>query len=192
LPAEPIEVLLEVVRLLEDLGIPYMVGGSVASSVFGIFRSTDDVDVVIDLALEKVPSLVAKLKPAFYVDESRVRDAVKQQASFNVIQMEKIQKVDVFVLPDRPYNREELRRRQLVTITEDPKRSIYMASPEDVILQKLDWYGLGGEVSDRQWCDALGVLKVQANRLDRSYLERWASDLGVSELLARALRAAGL
>ena len=181
-----------VVEALEQLRVPYHIGGSVASSLNGIPRLTIDVDLVTNLKLEHVRPLVKLLEKDYYIDEDAVRDAIRRRSSFNV-NSPRIQcsKVDVFIAKTRVFDQEEFRRVQLKTL-EGSGRSFYVASPEGTILNKLEWYRMGGEVSDRQWNDILGVLKVQDTNLDMTYLQRWATALKVSDLLARALVDAGL
>jgi len=163
----------------------------VASSLNGIPRLTIDVDLVTNLKLEHVRPLVRLLEAEYYIDEDAVRDAVKRRSSFNVIHLGSILKIDVFVAKSRVFDQEEFLRVQLKTL-EGSDRPFYVASPEGTILNKLEWYRMGGEVSDRQWNDILGVLKVQGANLDMAYLQRWAVALKVSDLLERALVDAGL
>ncbi len=120
-----------------------------------------------------------------------MRDAVKRRSSFNAIYLDAMLKVDVFVPKLRLFDQEELRRTQLQPLIEG-SRPFYVASPEGTILNKLEWYRMGGEGSDRQWNDILGVLKVQGTNLDMVYLRRWAAALQVTDLLERALVDAGL
>jgi hypothetical protein len=186
-PSDPIRVLLHVTELLERIGMPYLLGGSLASSMLGEPRSTVDIDLAIVLRSTEVSSLVAALESEFYVDEGAVRQAVERGTSFNAIHQPTVLKVDFFVLGDRPFDRAQLEARRLSPALEGSDRRVFVSSPEDLILRKLDWYRQGGNVSDRQWRDVLGVLKVQAERLDLTRLRHWAGDLGLTALLHRAL-----
>ena len=112
--------------------------------------------------------------------------------AFNVIHLDSMLKVDVFAARADPFHLMQMRRRVLQATGPDGQTSIYVASPEDTILAKLQWYRDGGGVSDRQWNDVLGVLKVQGPALDRAYLREWGSQLGLTDLLQRAMDAAGL
>ena len=183
---EAFEACLPVIRCFEELRVDYLVGGSVASSYYGTPRSTQDVDLVADLRIAHAIPLVEALKNAYYVDLDRILDSVRRKRSFNVIYLATMFKVDVFVLKeDDPLAKEELRRRQRIEVADE----IYLdiASAEDTILQKLIWYQQAGGVSDRQWNDLLGVLKVQSQRLDQDYLYRWAGHKGIDALLEKAL-----
>ena len=180
-----------IVEALEELGVSYHIGGSVASSVYGIFRATIDADLVANLHLEQVRPLVKRLQADYYIDEDMIRDAIKRRSSFNVIHLDTMLKVDVFIPKTRLFDQEELRRVQQEVLSEGT-RPFNIASPEGTILNKLEWYRMGGEVSDRQWNDILGVLKVQGTKLDMSYLQKWAANLSVTDLLERALVDAGL
>lgn len=187
---ELLEALFEVVAALESLGVDYLIGGSLASSFHGIPRSTLDADLVADLQPEHVHFLVETLRSKFYLDEDRIREAVHRRSSFNLIFLKTMFKVDVFVLKPDPLSREEMRRRLRVEWGEHEDRALVLASAEDTILQKLLWYRAGGGVSDRQWEDLLGVVKVCGDRLDSAYLKGWAERLDLEKLLARALEEA--
>lgn len=177
-----------VVDLLDRLGVPYQIGGSVASSVYGMARATMDVDLVADLDATHVTDLVETLQADYFVDAGMVRTALRQRSSFNLIHQATMMKIDVFLPKGRPYDREALARSVEDTLVDEPSaRRVSIASAEDVVLSKLEWYRLGGEVSERQWADVLGILRVQGNALDRDYMRRWALELGVDDLLGRAL-----
>jgi hypothetical protein len=175
------------------LGISYHIGGSVASSAYGIARATLDVDLVADLSENRIEPLVQRLQESYYIDEGRVRDAVSRRSSFNIIHLASMIKVDVFVLKSRPYDRIAFSRARMEHIDEaQPDQGYRIASPEDVILSKLDWFRQGEGFSERQWNDVLGILKVQRGSLDMQYLRQWAAELELSDLLQRAMLDAGL
>ncbi len=187
--AGAIAVTLEVARELERLRIPYCVGGSLASSLHGIPRSTEDADVVVALTADRLMPLVEALEGRFYVDAKLAREAVDNQSCFNVIHLETMFKVDLFVAGDDPVVRLELARRQEFVLSGG--ETLAVASAEDIVLQKLLWFERGRGVSERQWRDALGVLEVNRGRLDEGYLEAQAQELGIGELLRRLRAAAG-
>jgi hypothetical protein len=184
-PVDPIAVALTVARILDELSIIYTIGGSLASSFAGEPRSTVDIDFVIAIDESHVRSLVASLSEEFYVDEESVRRAIRERGNTNLIHQPTQLKVDLFVAGGTPLDHQQLQRRQRVAV--DPGRHIYVHPPEDILLQKLRWYRLGGETSDRQWRDILGIVRTQRSRLDRQYLQANAETLEVSTLLARAL-----
>ncbi len=184
--AEPIAVTLVVTAALDELGLSYVVGGSVASSLHGVPRSTNDIDMVVVLPGKRVDDLVARLKNDFYIDREMILDAIQRRASFNIVHLSSMYKIDIFIADRSPLMESELSRRKAVPLG-TPPRDVWICSAEDIVIQKLDWYKKGGESSERQWLDVLGVLKVQGERLDATYLEHWAETLGVSGLLGRAL-----
>lgn len=181
-----LRVLRETVDALTRLGIPYALGGSMASSVHGIARYTRDADLTVEPFPGREAELVAAFGPDYYVSLPAVRDAVRARTSFNIINSREGFKVDVFVRKETPFEESALRRSAPFVFPDDPARPVMVHAPEDVILFKLRWYRLGNEASDQQWGDVIGVLKVKAGGLDDAYLDRWAADLGVTDLLARA------
>jgi hypothetical protein len=189
--SESTRITLLVTHTFEQIGIPYAVGGSLASSLHGVMRSTLDVDIVADMRLEHIPALVAALSKEFYADDEMMKDAIHHRSSFNLIHYETAFKVDVFIRKLRAFDQMQLERRKKSVITTDPEESVYVVSPEDIILSKLEWYRMGGETSDRQWRDILGVLKTRAGELDLDYLREWAKELKVPGLLDRVLKEAG-
>jgi hypothetical protein len=176
-----------VVDVFEDLHVPYSVGGSVASSAHGIARSTLDIGLVADLGLAHVDRLVRVLEDRYYIDRDAIEDAVKRRTMVNLIHFETMLKVDVYVLKHQPFDMKSFERRIEDRLEADDERLFFMATPEDTVLHKLDWYRAGGEVSERQWSDVIGVLKVQSSALDIDYLRTWAASLGIAELLERAI-----
>ena len=187
---EPTAVTLKVIDTLEAIGIPYLIGGSFASSIHGIARMTADVDLVADLNMEQVDRLVRALETEFYVDAEAIQDAIRRHESFNLVHLATMFKVDIFVLKRRPFDEAQFERRQLRAISADPECHAYIATAEDNILAKLEWYRMGGETSDRQWNDVQNVIKTQLGRLDVAYMRNWAAALGVPDLLERALNEA--
>lgn len=185
-------VTLAVTKILDDLEIVYYVGGSLASSAFGFARATMDVDLVADIETGHVSRIVEELERSFYIDKEMVEKAIREKSSFNIIHLESLFKVDVFVPPDHPFERQVFSRRSSRAVTEDGSKQLFFPSPEDIILLKLVWYQSGGRVSDRQWTDVLGVIKVQGENLDKSYLELWSAKLAVADLLAKAYRDSGV
>ena len=185
--AEPFLIVAKLAHVFDELAIRYVVGGSLASSIYGIPRATQDVDLIAEIKLSHVEAIANALSEEFYVDVEMIRDAIKRRASFNVIHLETMFKADVFIGQGDAWSREEMMRARAEQIDlPDGKAIIHFASPEDTLLHKLTWYKLGNQISERQWNDILGVLKIQGESLDDDYLERWAELLEVSDLLRRA------
>lgn len=177
-----------VVDVLEALAVRYRIGGSVASSALGVPRSTLDVDVACELRMTHVAPFAARLIERYYLDEDMIRDAIQRQSCFNLIHLATMLKVDLFVRQDRPF--EDAAFERVVRRPLDPTpgaREFDLTTPEDIVIHKLEWFRAGGGVSERQWRDAVGVLAIQRDVIDRGYLQRWADELGLAELLARAI-----
>jgi len=181
-----------VIAALEGLGIPYYIGGSIASGVHGVYRATADMDIVADMREDQVDPFVRLLPATLYADDHMIRDAIRHRSSFNVLDSESGFKVDVFISKGRPFERSQFERRTAVPLTALGERTIYVSSAEGTVLAKLEWYRKGGEISDRQWTDILSILKVKAADTDLAYLRHWAPIIGVADLLERALNDAGL
>jgi hypothetical protein len=177
------EFLAEMARRLEAAGIPYMVAGSHASSYHGQPRATQDVDLVIDPTTQQLDQFLSGLGDPYYVSPEAAREALQRRSLFNVIHIAEGWKADFIVRKDRPFSAEEFRRRQTGQLH---GHVLPLASPEDVILTKLEWNRISP--SERQVRDALNVAVAQWPRLDRDYLRRWAPDLGVAEILEELLR----
>lgn len=184
---EALDVTLEVVAVFERLGITYLVGGSIASSLYGIPRATQDVDLVADLSLSDVGPLAEAFHGSYYVEEEMIRRAVMSRKSFNIIHLRTMFKVDVFAFDPETVTPEEMNRRQCFVLPGVEGRSLMLASAEDVILQELHWYVLGNRISDRQWQDVLGVLKVKGTELDHEYLQRIAEENDLASELKEAI-----
>ena len=183
----PLTVVFGVIDVLEELGIRYHLGGSFASAIHGVPRQTMDADLVVDLDQDHVGSLVALMKDDFYLDSEVAAEAVSRRGSFNAIHLESGFKVDFFVKGDGDFDEAEFDRSELCQILDDPPRSVFVKSAEDTILRKLQWYSNGGEVSDRQWRDVLGVF-LAVDDLDMAHIEKWAARLGLQGLFGRALK----
>ncbi len=186
-PPEPIAVTSQVTDALEKLGIRYAIGGSMASAIHGVVRSSQDSDIVAEIGARHVQPFVRALQNDFYVDAEMIVDAIERRVSFNVIHRETMFKVDVFVAKPRAFDQSQLSRARKETLASEPPLQAMVASAEDTLLAKLEWYRMGGETSERQWRDVLGMLQVQQGRLDAEYMRRWAKELGVQDLLERAM-----
>ena len=187
-PGDLVVALTAFVELLDQLGVTWYVGGSVASTVHGHFRATNDVDVIAGLGEAHAASLRAALEADHYVDEDSNREAVRRRSSFNLVHFGTGLKIDVFVPPESEYEASVRLRRISEPIGDgDDVRHLWFASAEDIVLAKLAWHRRGGGVSERQWRDVQGVLEIRGGELDVEYLRRWAPDLGVADLLEQAL-----
>jgi hypothetical protein len=184
----PISVLSLVTTELDKLNIPYVLVGSFASSIYGLYRATADIDILADIKSDHVAPLHKALEEAFYVDELVMRSAIARGQSFNAIHFDSVFKVDIFVASDDDFAATQLSRKKVRRLSPDRTDEVYVASAEDSILAKLRWFRAGDETSKNQWNDVLGMLSVLKDGLDAEYLSTWAERLGVSDLLERASR----
>jgi hypothetical protein len=182
-----------VTALFDELSIPYYIGGSIASSIYGIARATMDVDIVADIPIDQIPTLKHRLEKEYYIDETMIREAAAGLSSFNLIHLGTMIKIDVFFHKTNSYAKQALLRKRKDTLSEsDAALEFYFSSPEDIIINKLQWYEMGNRMSERQWLDVLGVLKVQGSNLDKEYLNHWCEKLNILTLLDSAYRDAGV
>lgn len=187
---EPVTVTAKVTSVLEKLGVPYFIGGALASTLYGMVRTTQDADIITELRPGHIRALIDALKDEFYVDDEMIAEAVSHHSSFNIIHRESMFKVDVFIPLEREFIRKQFARARRETLSMAPEIQAVVATAEDTLLAKLEWYRLGGEISERQWRDVLGLLKVQADALDFVYLRSTAEELNVQDLLERAMKEA--
>ena len=184
-PMDQKEFVARITRNLDAANIPYMIAGSTGSGYHGEMRTTHDVDIVIDPTREQLEGLIQSLGADYYVSPEAAREALAHRSMFNLIDFSTGWKADLIIRKDRPFSREEFGRKKAVPYLGG---SVWMASPEDVILSKLEWAKV--TPSERQLRDALGVALVQWSHLDQAYLRHWAHELGVEESLEQLLREA--
>jgi hypothetical protein len=187
--SEPIQVTLKVITAFDRLGIPYFIGGSLASAVYGVARATMDADLVANIFPAQIPDLVSALESEFYVDLEMIQDSIEHTSSFNLIHLATMFKVDVFLLKKRSFDLTQMEHRIYTQLGDKSEDKAYFSTAEDIILAKMEWYRAGGETSELQWRDIQGVLNLQGDRLDYQYLQNWATKLGISDLLSRAIAA---
>lgn len=183
---DPVAVLRVVVDALEDLGLRYAVGGSVASSLYGEPRSTQDVDLLVALPDSTLRELADRLRASFYIPEAAAAQAIAAHSCFNLLHRETGFKVDLFVAGPSALDVMQLERVRTVALTPGG-RPLRVTSPAVLVLRKLQWLRAGGGVSERQWRDVLGILRTQGAGLDRAELARDAAGLGLADLLRRAV-----
>jgi hypothetical protein len=174
--------------LMEHAGIAYMLTGSFASSVYGMNRGSADIDFVIAADEAAIRRVLSQLpEKDFYSELNQALEACRRNSMFNVVDHVTGLKIDFIFLKSRNFSQEEFRRRKQALVWGVP---LYIATPEDIVLSKLEWAKLGK--SSRQIEDAAGILKVRAEELDISYIEKWVAELGLGTEWAHASLLAGL
>lgn len=180
-----VEALEPVARFFQAMKINFYIGGSVASSFHGASRSTLDVDLVADLKSKDIDHFVSSLKDEYYVSKKAINEAITRSSCFNLIHLESSFKVDIFILKGREFDIASMTRAELGKVDPANNLEVPIASPEDIILSKLEWYRMGNEVSERQWEDVTRVMKILGDQADLEYLRRNAVELNVSDLLKK-------
>ena len=172
------EIFSEIIDILENNDIPYMIGGSVASIAYGEPRMTLDMDVVVDMDITQVKKFVDSLKSDYYADINTIIDAINNKGHFNVIQSEMGVKIDFYILKNSPFDQEGFEGRHQEAF--DNKRQASFATPEYIILKKLEWFKMGE--SQKHLNDIKGILKISGNKLNLLYIDEWAFRIGVSDI----------
>jgi hypothetical protein len=183
----PIHITAKVTAVLEELGVSYFIAGSLASTFHGMIRTTQDSDLVSKFSLNHIKQFLIALEEDFYIEREMIVNAITNHSSFNIIHRESLFKVDVFIPRLDLFEEEQFNRTKRQVLSLEPKIEAYVASAEDTLLAKLRWYRMGGEVSERQWRDVIGMVIVQGDALDTMYLTRMADELNIRDLLDKAL-----
>jgi hypothetical protein len=185
---EQSELLRHVVDALERLRISYLVTGSTATIAFGEPRFTNDIDIVVDIEYRHVADFCRSFPaPEFYLSDTAVRQAIHHRGQVNLLHPGSGLKVDLIIRQDTPFDQSRFARG--VRISPEPGLEATFASPEDVIVKKLEYYRDGG--SEKHLRDITGVLRVTGERIDRAYIERWAAKLGLETIWQAVLARVG-
>lgn len=175
---EPVALMQIMARFFELHDINYRVCGSLASMAYGEPRFTNDVDILVELTLDKIASLCNAFdSPDYYVSEIAAREAIRSRRQFNIIHPASGLKVDLILPPDTEFGRLEMSRGERLISTGE--LTAWFSSPEDVLLNKLIYFRIGS--SEKHLRDIAGMMKLLKDRLDTAYVDEWASKLGVMD-----------
>lgn len=176
-------------KILDDLGVRWVLGGSLASSFAGEPRSTVDIDLAVELDVRSLDGFVAAVQDDYYISTAMASDAIERSSSFNLLHYASGEKVDVFALGDDLLDRRQIERRVQVGVDVGDGRLVrlWVGAPDDQVLRKLSWFRAGGHVSERQWRDVVSILRVQGTRIDRDELRLVATQLHLDDLVERAI-----
>ena len=174
----------KIVEALNGAGIQYMISGSIGSSFHGWPRATKDADIVIVADDKQLCDFARSLGEDYYISLDAARDALNHNSMFNVIDIQASWKADLIIRKNRPFSREEFQRRQKIKMS---GADLWILSPEDAILSKLEWSK--DRDSTQQFQDALGIAIIHIERLDMDYLNKWAKELGIESSLQKLLKA---
>jgi hypothetical protein len=189
-PLDAVAVAVRVAQAIEAAGGQYFVGGSLASSLQGEPRATNDIDIVLELPIGPIPAVVTALGADFEIDTDMLRDALRSSSSCNIFYLPSVMKVALFGRGSSDYDEAEFARRRPVSVGSG--ETLIVKSSEDTVVKKLLWYRQGGGVSDRQWRDVVEVLRVSGPAMDLGYMDGWARRLGLSDLMVRARTESGI
>jgi|SRR3972149_9842942 len=181
------ELLIQVISVLNENRIDYMVTGSIVSSLQGEPRVTHDIDILINLEPASIPALVKAFpQPRYYLPGNSIKEAIERKSMFNILDTEHGDKVDFWILTDEPFDMSRFRRKYDEDVFGFKMK---LSRPEDTILAKLKWAKMSGG-SEKQFTDSLRVYEVQYGNLDLEYLDTWISRLQVNDLWKRLINEA--
>lgn len=186
----PVAALSAVAQALDAMDVPWFITGSIASSLHGVPRSTNDLDIVVLLRPDQAHELVQRLGDGYFADERMISESFGRRQACNLIWLETMMKIDL--MPPRfEFDGDAMRRRQRLALSGGVGTAlpVWVATPEDAILAKLFWYRAGGSTSERQLSDIRGIIAAQSDRLDREYLWAWARRCGMESALGIVLPA---
>lgn len=183
---DPFDITWTVVEALDKLGIEYFVGGSVASTLHGEPRFTQDTDLIVRIEREQIEPLKLAVEEQFYISPPALLEAIQRKSSSYLVHFESGYKVDLMISRERAFELSRFQRKVKLTAA---GHEFWVSSAEDIVLAKLEWYRLGREISDHQWRDVLTVMLT--NNLDQLYLNHWAQELKVQDLLEKARHVLG-
>jgi hypothetical protein len=184
--SQELEILKSLTEVLEQMDISYAIGGSMASSIYGKVRFTQDADITVEPFDNQADKLFEILKPQYYISKEAMYQALMQRRSFNIIHLESAFKIDIFIRKDTAFEKQLITRRRTLKLSDSLEKSFSVISPEDIILLKLQWYCDSGH-SERQWNDVVGILTTQREKLDFHYMRKWSDILGINELLEKVI-----
>jgi hypothetical protein len=182
-----LQILKDFTDILESLEITYVISGSVASSIYGKVRFTQDADMTVEPFEDKADKFFTLVGSDFYISSDAMKQALRQRSSFNVVHLESAFKIDVFIQKDTEFEKQLFSRRQFMKLSEKLEKTFSVVTAEDIILLKLRWYEQTGCSSQKQWEDILAVLEVQKDMLDFGYLQKWSGILKINQLLTEAI-----
>lgn len=185
---EVLDRLRDVATILDRLAVPWVLGGSLASSIYGEPRPTNDIDLAVQISVDDIDRLVGAFEEDFYIDAGMISDAIRHSSSFNLIHYASSFKIDMFVSGDSILDRRQMESRERKQMPDVDDLAVWIAPPMEQVLRKVWWFQQGSGVSDRQWRDVMYMLKQQEKTIDHVVLLAVGRDVGIGDLVERALR----